>query len=628
MEIQFPQKGFDAIWEERLRVVSFAYQPIVNIHTGVCFGVEALLRCTEEAGFSSIQQFFDVAFAEGVLHQVDLALREKAIAGYCQISFAPNLKLFFNLDNRLMQDPSYLPGSTQAILERAHLHSSILCFEISERHEVMDLARMNLVLNHYKQQGFRIAVDDFGSGYAGLQLLYRCEPHTIKIDRFFITEVCRDARKKLFVQSIVGLAHTLGIQVVAEGVETPTEFLACREIGCDYVQGYLVQRPTLAPSEIVPAYGVVERLVQADRRRSGTDEKLIREQMIYVSPLCHPLDRVSKLFEAFRENKRVPYIPIVNTDDEPLGIVHERELKEYVYSPYGKELLKNRSLGKHLMDFASTMPRVEVTMSLEKVLEVFSLDSQTHQAECVLITENGRYCGLLTAATLLSALNEKNVSMARDLNPLSRLPGNRLISDQISQLASLKGPVMLAWFDFDHFKPFNDRYGFRLGDRVIQVFADLLREAQLNSPLFVGHIGGDDFFAALPGGELEPIARRILVKFRETVRTIQLPEFVAPPVSVEKNSGGVPLVPALDVSVALLRVADPKLLQDEELLSIRFGQLKKAAKASTEHVALGELVAKARPKKLPQPTPQQNPQQNPQPSPQVIPQASPRLQEA
>src|ERR1035437_1973453 len=92
-----------------------------------------------------------------------------------------------------------------------------VCFEISERHELIFCQETASAFNAYKRQAYKIAIDDFGTGFSGLSLLYHSEPDFIKIDRFFIAEIENNPKKRLFVSDVIKLAHVLGIQVIAEG---------------------------------------------------------------------------------------------------------------------------------------------------------------------------------------------------------------------------------------------------------------------------------------------------------------------------------------------------------------------------------------------------------------------------
>lgn len=226
--------------------LSYAFQPIRNIQSGDVFGYEALLRGHREAGFASIGEVFDAAFANGRLHAVDLELRARACAAFFGHLGTNGPMLFFNLDNRILDSLDYRIGGTQALLVQHGVHPAGVCFEISERHQIAT-DNATQTLNAYRRQGYQLAIDDFGAGYAGLAMLYDQQPDILKIDRFFISDLPRDDKKRLFVTAMVELAHALDIVVIAEGVETQAEFEACRSVGCDLAQGWHIGMPEKFP---------------------------------------------------------------------------------------------------------------------------------------------------------------------------------------------------------------------------------------------------------------------------------------------------------------------------------------------------------------------------------------------
>ena len=225
--------------------MDFAFQPIVDIYTGMTVAYEALLRDHSKAGYKSIDSVFDNAYKRKTLHILDLMLREKVL-----IKIKPlyeknkNFKIFYNLDNRIIEMDDLEPGRTNKLLTKYNYDLSFFTFEISEKHQFKSFEKAQAVFDFYSSQGFNIALDDFGIGYSGLKTLYYLDPQYIKIDRFFIKDILTDKKKKLFLTNIINIAHESGIKVLAEGVETYDELKACRDIGCDLAQGYYIQRPT------------------------------------------------------------------------------------------------------------------------------------------------------------------------------------------------------------------------------------------------------------------------------------------------------------------------------------------------------------------------------------------------
>ena len=195
--VAFPERprGDSTLWRGIVDSLDFALQPIVSIDSGTSLGFEVLLNKHGHAGFATIQDFFDAAYADRMLYTVDLWLREKAICKFKNLEFYHKCRLFYNIDNRVLHMPDYRPGNTSAILERHGLPPSTVCFELSERHQFECFNSIKTTLTTYKQQGYRIAVDDFGTGFSGLQLLYHAEPDFIKIDRFLIAGIAATEKK-------------------------------------------------------------------------------------------------------------------------------------------------------------------------------------------------------------------------------------------------------------------------------------------------------------------------------------------------------------------------------------------------------------------------------------------------
>lgn len=571
----------DDLWIARLAHVDYAFQPIVNIHTGNAFGFEALLRHHEEAGFDSIGELFDAAWADGVLHQVDLVLREKALRKFAGFKRSSNLKLFFNLDNRLLDSQDYSPGNTVSLLTEYGYSRDDLCFEISERHKICGTENVTNTLAAYRTQRFKIAVDDCGAGFSGLQLIYYTEPDYIKIDRFFIQNLGRDPKKRLLVSTIVNLAHFMGSLVMAEGVETRDEYFSCKEIGCDMVQGYFVQRPQLDLDRLKTRYTDIHVLTLANRRKQPSrDRSLIDTEINYIKPVYEDCDLIT-IFDRFGQTQDYPFIPVLNRYEEPLGIVRDSSFKHFVFSKFGRQLLENPSFGKDIKRFLTRVPIADIYSSVEALIELYT---QYQGNEGLLVVDSMKYIGFLSPQALLKMINEKNLSIARNQNPLTKLPGNTLIHEYFSQaLADTASFYFFIYFDFDNFKSFNDTYGFRNGDRLILLFSDLLKGASHQRQRFAGHVGGDDFFLGIRNGDRDRVEEEMRLlgeTFRKSAESFYDRDAIANGYITAKNRHGIESqIPLVTVSIAVLELPGSieRFYSIEQVGSI-IAQLKKEAK--------------------------------------------------
>lgn len=578
-------------WSEIVAAIDFAFQPIVNIHTGACYGYEALLRNHQAAGFASIQDFFDGCHASGMLGHMELALRDKAVGKFARLAHHRQAKLFINLDTRGLEPLGEVPARTRRMVEAHGIAESSIVFELSERHPFGQPDQATAVINHYKRNNFRLAIDDFGTGFSGLQMLYFAEPDFLKIDRFFISDIANDSKKKLFLAQIVNIAHLLGVVVLAEGVETEREYFVCKEIGCDLLQGFLVQRPSCDIADLRAHYPLIEELALRERRTATSDQKLIGEQIRFVPPI--PLgSAMDKVFQCFRADKASTFFPVVDDVGEPVGVVREKDLKDLAYSPFGKDLIRNRGSGRTLKDFVSRCPMADINTKAEHILQAYSA---VEDSEGIIIVDDMRYVGFLSAHSLLRVINEKNLAAARDQNPLTKLPGNNRIHEYVSEvLGAVDGEALLAYFDFDNFKPFNDKYGFRLGDRAILLFAELLAKALPRDNCFAGHIGGDDFFAGfqrMPFEAAATLCRDLIEAFRRDVESFYDDDTRQSGFIVGQDRVGNTLrFPLMTVSAALVCLPAGRTVHSVDDVSRLIARLKKEAKNSPDRLCAATLA--------------------------------------
>ncbi len=235
-------------WHEAVDTVTFAFQSIRDFHTGEIYAYEALLRSCTDAGFASIDAFFEQAYSDGVLVTVDHLLRIKALRLFKDICDKGKIKLFYNLDNRIIDMPDYESGKTIELLKELDLPQGCITFELSEKHRFENFPDANEVLKVYKNQGFTIAIDDFGTGYSGMKLLYESAPDFIKVDRFFINNIEKSPKKELLIRGLLTVAKALHFKTIAEGIETEDEYIYCKKLGFDLAQGYYLDYPALIES--------------------------------------------------------------------------------------------------------------------------------------------------------------------------------------------------------------------------------------------------------------------------------------------------------------------------------------------------------------------------------------------
>lgn len=242
---QEQRMDFDSETEQELRL---NYQPIVHLSSGKVVGFEALVRWRHpEQGFLSPAKFIPMAEETGLIIPLGWWILRQSCRQMCQWQSyftASSVPLTMNVN--LASKQFSLPDLTEQvhyILQETGLDASRLKLEITEG-TIMDNARSVIsTLHEIRSLRIQLAIDDFGTGYSSLSYLRRFPINTLKIDRSFVSRMIIDSDNAEIVRTIVTLAHNLGMDVTAEGVETPEQAEYLINMGCEYGQGYLFSKP-------------------------------------------------------------------------------------------------------------------------------------------------------------------------------------------------------------------------------------------------------------------------------------------------------------------------------------------------------------------------------------------------
>ena len=219
------------------------FQPIVR-PDGSHRGYEALFRGIEKDGsIISPGPIFDTAESAGLLFQVDLTARRSAVETAAKAGLRSSW-LFINFNPTAVYDPAYCLRTTVSACEEMGLDPGSIVFEVTETEHVKDSRHLRGILAFYRKAGFRVALDDVGAGYSGLNLLQELEPDLIKIDRHLLTDIHKDDFRRNIVEHLVSLSHKQGIRVLAEGLQTADEAQVAVDCGVDFLQGYYFGKPS------------------------------------------------------------------------------------------------------------------------------------------------------------------------------------------------------------------------------------------------------------------------------------------------------------------------------------------------------------------------------------------------
>ena len=226
------------------------YQPIVDITTSTPVGVEALVRWKHPRwGMVVPAEFIGIAEETGMIRELGLHVLEEACkqwqAWQVELIDEPAFTVSVNVSPRQLRDPSFV-SEVWRILTKAGLPPSHLTLEITESFMVDDPESARARLRELKALGVRISMDDFGTGYSSLASLQDLPLDILKIDKLFVDHIAEDPRRTAFAQAIIRMGKTLGLGLIAEGVETADQAERLQSLGCRFAQGFYFSRPVPA----------------------------------------------------------------------------------------------------------------------------------------------------------------------------------------------------------------------------------------------------------------------------------------------------------------------------------------------------------------------------------------------
>jgi EAL domain-containing protein (putative c-di-GMP-specific phosphodiesterase class I) len=238
------------------------YQPIVSLADRSVVAHEALLRGVVDGREVGGGDLFFVAEQAGWLHRLDRIGRESAVAG--AVPWLGDDDLFVNFNPTSILRPQVCLASTERVVHETGIDPSQLVFEVVESHAIADRGHLVSILDHYRSLGWRVALDDVGSGWSSLSLLAAVRPEVVKLDKALVQELPDDGARTV-LKAVTDLAHQLGAVVVAEGIETERLAEEVTALGADMGQGWLFGRPVRPEQQVEEPEGRWQPVTRPDR---------------------------------------------------------------------------------------------------------------------------------------------------------------------------------------------------------------------------------------------------------------------------------------------------------------------------------------------------------------------------
>jgi diguanylate cyclase (GGDEF)-like protein len=557
------------------------FQPILDGATREAIGYEALTRGPADHALSSPLALIAAAAKIGISTELERGCIISALESYRELRLKG--RLFLNVLPQTLLD---WPGFTDWLADqlagvRIDPHDVVL--ELTEHGLSEDEALLATAVAPLRAIGCDIAIDDLGAGSSGLKTWSAIRPDYVKVDRYFIAGVEQDAVRSEILRSVVDMGRVTGCRIIAEGVENREQFALALELGVDYLQGYLFGQPERSPTLDARLLGSLETA------KPGVNADCAGHLVLQI-PGVDVSRQVSDVVELFRNQPTWTALAVLEAD-RPVGMVHRDDLLIFLSRPLHPEVY-NRKPVVSVMNRAAV--QIDARARLDQVSRLVTARTAGRPRDDFIVTRNGRYLGMGRTIDLLRHITVQQIQAAKQSNPLTGLPGNREIQTHIAQWLACRRAFVACHLDLDHFKAFNDAYGYARGDQVLMHVAQVVTHAARPRVDFVGHVGGDDFVFLMRSQDWSLRLTAIVEELEASLVNFHSPE--------HRDAGGLDGVdregqekrfPLLSVSIAAFEVDGRRNVTAEEVADA-LRETKRAAKAKTGcscMLATGDTIA-------------------------------------
>lgn len=533
------------------RLLTPLFQPIVDLKQGRIFGFEGLIRGPSGSPLHSPVQLFSAAEANGVRQEIEYLAREVTLEHFRQMNLCG--RLFLNVSPECLLAPGSRSGRTLEAIRDLGIDPARVVIELTENQPTFDFDLMRDAVRHYRSMGFSIAIDDLGQGFSSLRLWSELRPEFVKIDRHFVQGVESDAVKRQFLHSIQEIARGVGCTVIAEGVETRAELAAIATTGIALGQGYWFARPSAIPAPSLSEAVLAELREGGEVRRGhGRTRKVPTAASLIREVPTVPYDATTEfVYALFESQPDLQCLPVLN-GRQPVGLISRVALIDRFARPYRRELYGKKSCAV-VMDAQPLL--VEAGTSLQDLSFLLAEADPRHLSDGFIVVEDGKYRGYGSSHDVVRDITRLQIEAARHTNPLTGFPGNQPLNERIEAKLADDEEFFACYCDLDHFKPFNDVFGYSRGDEMIRVLADALRAHCDPRVDFMAHIGGDDFMVLFASPDWETRCRRLLDEFGMVAQRFFPAEDMARGGYVAENRQGVrEFVPIVSLSLGVVHV--------------------------------------------------------------------------
>ncbi|UIF90504.1 phosphodiesterase [Cupriavidus sp. UYPR2.512] len=579
-----------ALAHARLPPLHAVFQPIVQADNAEILGYEALIRGPAGSPWANPDALFRLAQGVAATMALEVHAARTALAAWRSLDLPG--KLFLNFSPMTLRHLLAERGRLMAALLEAGIAPSRLVIEVTEQTPIGDAASFAQAMAVLRELGMQYALDDFGTGHANLDLLAHLSPQFVKIDKSLVRGIASCSRRLEILRALLRMMGAFGGRVIAEGIEDEDELAVIRDLGVTGAQGYYVGRPVARPAAQAPLH---VRQALASRHiavfpqmvRSGWSG-ITAGRLLRPAPTVSPATSNDAVLRVFQDQPDLQAVAVVNDEGRPLAIISRQAFIDRYAAPFHRELYGKKAC----IAMANREPACfDHRTSLEEMAQILSGENTRSLADGFVITEQGRYIGLGTGADLIRAITEVRMEAARYANPLTFLPGNIPLNQHIERLIEAASEFRACYVDLNHFKPFNDKYGYWKGDEMLKGAAAILAEACDPARDFLGHVGGDDFLVLYQSSDWAARLQAAIRRFNDAARAMYSPaDRSAGGMHGEDRHGRPVFFAPVSMAVGVVCVSGEGVAGLQRLGSQHIGAAAAAAKREAKRSATGMAV--------------------------------------
>jgi GGDEF domain-containing protein/EAL domain-containing protein (putative c-di-GMP-specific phosphodiesterase class I) len=568
------------------RSLSVVFRPIFQADSKQNFACLARVYGAQESSVRSIERLFAIAKYTNNLQKLIKRYFEVVLLGYGKFGKPLLLPLPGIAVNELGAE---VAQSLAKALKKFEVpaESVVVIHPGFTSRESLAMANTEACTRAMRPLGVRLAGMNFGCGVSESVLWAKFPPELMLLDEGHFDDLLVSTAQLERLYGFIAAEQARGRKILVQGITNSEQFSLALHAGLDLLVGDFVGKAKPKPYNAISATALNAIGSDSNSCFTSTNPRVpsspmpsradnLLERLLVPQEPVEPEMTAEKVYSCFEANPDLRSLAVVK-NGMPLGIISRYEMVDNMSRPFRHELF-GRKPCERFMDNESLI--MEVHISTPDLMDQVINAHPRHLISGFIVTDsNGHYIGMGAVQDLMREITNMQIQAARYANPLTQLPGNVAINNHLDNLLANRIDCVVAYCDLDHFKPFNDVYGYAKGDEMILLNARCLNEVIDPELDFLGHVGGDDFVLIFRSPDWFARCQRALDRFGEQVMQFFLPADIAQGGYLSANrKGDMELHALASLSIGAVE-ASAGLYENHLVVATVAAEVKKHAKA-------------------------------------------------